>query len=179
MKMVFYSILFVASVIVALVVLYLYHMLADVGKTVYKAFLPSTKDSSSNHQTKVKVATSINDTPTPWGWQGKAAQESRKRTSPVASPKNVPWGWKGNNHEIRDRGSKPPVQTAVRIGAKGLDALLKQSGNGSNSDSASRKKVGWPYREEKTEFAGKAYTVKRKATPARTNLRTAGKPWGW
>ena len=169
--MVFYSLLFVASVIMALVVLYLYRMLAAVGKAVYRAFLPSTKDNPSNHQNEVKVVTSINDTPTPWGWHGNVAQEHKEhkeRTHTAAPPLIVPWGWKGNGNEIRVRGPKPSVRNSVQNGTTGLE-----------SDAASRDGVGWPYREEKFEFAGKLYKVTRRETFARTDFTTMVKPWGW
>lgn len=175
--MFFYSLLLVASVIMALVVLYLYRMLADVGKAVYRAFLPSAKNDPSNHQNEVKVATSINDTPTPWGWHGQVAQERKERTHTAAPPLIVPWGWKGNGHEIRERGHKPSVRSSVQNGATGLDAFLKRKRL--ESDSAFRDGVGWPYREEKFELAGKVYKMTRRETFARTDFTTMVKPWGW
>ena len=177
--MVFYSLLFVASVIVALVVLYLYHQLAGAGQAVYKTLLPSSKTNPASDRDYARIATSVNDTPTPWGWKSKAAQTKKSRVHPASPPGNVPWGWKGNDHKIREHGPKPSIHNTVKSGAVGLDAFLKQNENGPNSSSASSGNVGWPYREEKSEFAGKVYKMKRKAAPARTNLRTAGKPWGW
>lgn len=177
--MVFYSLLFVACVIVAVVMLYLYHQLADVGKDVYKTLLPSSKTNPTNNRDYARVATSVNKTPTPWGWKAKTTQTKTARVRSVSPPGNVPWGWKGNDNEIREHGPKPAIHNVVKSRAAGLDAFLKQNDNEQNSSSASRENVGWPYREEKSEIAGKEYTMKRKAAPVRTNLRTTGKPWGW
>ena len=160
--MVFYSLLLVASVIIALVILYLYHQLEDVGKAVYRALLPSTKDNRTRHTNQRKVRATINDTATPWGWQG-------------------------NEHKIREPGHRRTAQgvagkttqkTAQKT-AMGLDAFLNKHENGPESGTESRKHVGWPYREEEIGSAGKVYKVTRKTKPARTNLKTAGKPWGW
>lgn len=161
--MVFYSLLLVASVIIALVVLYLFHQLADVGNALYRALLPSAKNNRTRHinQRRVnqrRVRATINDTATPWGWQG-------------------------NDHKIREHGPRRTVQGAAQETAQkaamGLDAFLNKHENGSESDTESRKQVGWPYREEELGSADKVYKVKRKTRPARTNLKTTGKPWGW
>jgi len=39
--------------------------------------------------------------------------------------------------------------------------------------------TGWPYREEKFDFAGKSYKVSRKAKLKKTNLGNTSTPWGW
>ena len=81
----------------------------------------------------------------------------------------TPWGWKGNDHATRDHGAKG----AALNGATGLDAFVNKRGKGSAS-------VGWPYREEKTEFAGKAYKVTRRTASKKSRQSTTGsQPWGW
>lgn len=156
--MVFYSLLLVASVIVALIVLYLYHQLADVGQAVYRALLPSAKNNSTPYIRKRRVRATVNEAATPWGWQG-------------------------SDHKIRENGPRRTGQSAARKTdqntALGLDAFLSKHENGSKSDTGSQGRVGWPYREEEFGSAGKTYKVTRKTRPARTNLKTTGKPWGW
>jgi len=137
--MFFYVSLFVACVITTMLVLYLYNALAGAGRAVFKALLPSSKNSSTGHLER-------------------ARQNSTKNGA------QAPWGWKGNNNEVRARG----LNGATVNGASGLDTLIGNCDNQSAS-------VGWPYREEKTEVAGTAYKVSRKAG----SVRTSGKPWGW
>lgn len=142
--MLFYVSLFVACVISALLVLYLYNVLADAGKAVYKAFLPSKRNNLTSHVGNVRFHSKVNDTPTPWGW-------------------------KGNDHA----GRKPVAKGAEMDGATGLDAFVNKHSNESSS-------VGWPYREEKNEFAGKSYKVSRRKSPKKNRLQTSGdQPWGW
>lgn len=142
--MFFYVSLFIACVISAIVVVYLYNALADVGKAVYRAFLPSSKNNSTRHVRNVRFGSKINDTPTPWGW-------------------------KGGEHDTR--GSS--IKSTVPAGTTGLNALINDHGNESTS-------VGWPYREDKVESAGKAYKVTRKTAGKRLPVRGGNKqPWGW
>lgn len=144
--MFFYTLLFVASFMVALVILWLLNTFVETVRVVYCAFLPSSKDSPTSHLKEPSLATTINDTPTPWGWPG-------------------------NNNEIRDHGPESNG-TGLDSYTNNLDAKQKEK-------KANKPSVGWPYREDRIEFAGKAYKVTRKVTPKKTNLKTTIKPWGW
>jgi hypothetical protein len=142
--MLFYVSLFIACVISALVVLYIYNAIADAGKAVYRALLPSSKNNVSRHRRNVRFNSAISDTPTPWGWNG-------------------------NEHEARQHGTKP----ATTNGTAGLHGFLNKQSNESLS-------VGWPYREDKVELAGKAYKVTRKTASKKLSPGTNSKqPWGW
>ena len=103
--MFFYASLFVASVIVSLVLVWLYRSLAGVGKAVYQAILPSNKDSrdpTRHLETTTKLNTTINEVPQPWGWEGTADLYDSKldstrikklRKNLHKGPSNKPWGW--------------------------------------------------------------------------------------
>lgn len=68
--MFFYASLFVACVILAVIIVWLYRALAGVGQAVYQAFLPSSKrdNGPTSHLDTQRLNTTINDVPTPWGW---------------------------------------------------------------------------------------------------------------
>lgn len=70
--MFFYTSLFIASILVALVLIKLYRAISDAGKAVYQAILPSSKlkHDPTSHLDKVELNTTVNDVPMPWGWQG-------------------------------------------------------------------------------------------------------------
>jgi len=169
--MFFYTSLFIASVVAALVILYLYNAIADAGRAVYRAMLPSSKERLARQIDVPKYSTSINDTPTPWGWGNHATPEKAAQTHPASSPNGTPWGWKSNNNGMRERAGATQKAT-------GLDAFVRNNGGSSSAD-ATKPVVGWPYREEKVEFAGKAYKVTRSVKPRKTNLRNTSTPWGW
>lgn len=164
--MLFYTALFIASLIVALILLWIFHALADVGKAVYRAMLPSSKDNPTAHLEAETVRASVNDTPTPWGWGEHSKPAQAARTTAAASADTVPWGWPGNDREIRDHGQNYQLNAGGALTEPKTEEK-KETG------------VGWPYREEKFDFAGKAYKVTRKVVPKKTNLRETDKPWGW
>lgn len=102
--MLFYVSLFIACVISAIVVLYIYNALAEVGKAIYGAILPSSKNNVTRHRRNVRFNSAISDTPTPWGWNG-------------------------NDQEVREHGSKP----ATANGASVLDGFLNKQSNDTSS----------------------------------------------
>ncbi len=83
--MLFYISLFIACVIVAILVLYLYHALTDVGKAVYRAVLPNSKENITRHRRNVRYNSNVNDAQAPWGWEGNN-HDTRKNVSISASP---------------------------------------------------------------------------------------------
>ncbi len=174
--MLFYTFLFIACIIIALVILSLYNAVMSIGRKVYSAILPSSKDRITDHLEGVTLNPTINDTPTPWGWQNHATPMNEAKTHPALPEPTAPWGWPGNNKAIREHGPGGNDSDHTATGAafsKGRIEAKPQSAK------EQQPMVGWPYREEKFDFAGKEYTVKRKAKQSKTNLSKTGKPWGW
>lgn len=178
--MFFYTSLFVASLIVALVILWLYNALMDVGRVVYRAMLPSSKNNITGHVRDYVLPSTGNGTPTPWGWQSKAAPAQLAKTQ-AATPgesrpatERAPWGWPGNNQVT----SKHQPAHACPDGSKTEAAFWGYVAKPDSAEKANRK-VGWPYREEKFEFAGKSYKTTRRVKVRKTNLSKTEKPWGW
>ena len=68
--MFFYVSLFIACAISAILAIYLFNVIANVSKAVFKGFLPSQKDNITSHAENVRFHSKVNDTPTPWGWKG-------------------------------------------------------------------------------------------------------------
>lgn len=184
-SMFFYASLFVASFIVAMIVLWLYKSLANIGKAIYQAILPSSKSNFTEHAKDTVTRLTVNNTPTPWGWGGNAKPANVARTNAASTgnqPSNaqaIPWGWRGNKHKIpeyRVKGGIPilPVSgTRPRVQPKARSQAQSQASNNRVE------KIGWPYREEQFEFAGDTYKVTQKVKLRKTNLRKSAKPWGW
>ena len=158
--MFFYTALFVASLIAAFIIIWLYRSIADAGKAVYQAMLPSSRNAATSHLDGLSVNTSVNDTPTPWGWKSHQTPANLAKKHAALPTEKSPWGWKGSQ---RGANEKRPLN-----GRTASQPATRKNQN-----------VGWPYREEKSEFAGKAYKVTRKVAPKKTNLSSTDKPWGW
>jgi hypothetical protein len=170
-----YALLFVASFIAAAIVLWLYRAIVGAGKAVYQAFLPSsvTQDNLAAHMTEERLPLTINDTATPWGWGKHESPAQAARTGTVVKDKPVPWGWPGSKQEIREH---HPI---LQLSGNALVEPEVEVEAEVEVDNIPQSQIGWPYREEKFEFAGKAYKVVRKDAPERTDLGITGKPWGW
>jgi len=170
--MFFYALLFVGSVIAALIILYAYNAVLRVGKSVYKARLPGSGENLTSHLDNK----SVNGAQTPWGWGSHATPANSARTHPASPNRQAPWGWRGSEQEVRSRDSATPASTA---NATGFDAFLKNNTDASGSQAAQKPTVSWPYREDKSEAAGRVYKVTRKSRLAKTNLKNTATPWGW
>ena len=102
--MIFYTLLFIACLIAAFIALYLFKALEGVGRSVYRAFLPSSKTNVAGPRQRVRYRSTKN----------------RAKT---------PWGWKGNDKKVRQYASKP----ASASGASGLDAFINNHGKQSEA----------------------------------------------
>ena len=104
--MIFYTALFIACVIAAIICLYLYHWLADLNRTIYRDILPNSKTRTTRIQKARGVGPAVNRTLTPWGWNKSTAADRARRTPAASSARRTPWGWPDNAHEERERGGK-------------------------------------------------------------------------
>lgn len=166
--MFFYISLFVASIIAAFVALYLFNLLVNAGKAIQKSWLPSAKGNPTRHVAGVRYGTAA-DTSTPWGWKGHSSPAGAARRHPAKPAVKAPWGWQGN--AVRESGQSTK-------NTSGLDAFIENSTH-EKPETAGNPTVGWPYREEKKESAGRAYKVTRKHAAQRSNIKDAKAPWGW
>lgn len=165
--MFFYIFLFIASLLAALVVLWLFHLVKDAGRSLYRFFLSGAKSTPLAYVERNAARATADDTPTPWGWGENTNPSQAARAAAIAPADAVPWGWPGN--ERRDRA--PERRDVLQA-----EAAPDEMGPKQIKESA----IGWPYREEKSELAGTAYKVTRKATSQKTNLNyPADRPWGW
>ena len=179
--MFFYTSLFVASFIVAMVVLWLYKSLVGIGTALYRAILPSSKSNTTNRIKERDLPLTVNDARTPWGW-GRHATPATVARTPAALPKEkateTPWGWPGNNHKIPAYRVKEGIPIRSMSGAQS-GALSTADITPPKAAGNRAKKIGWPYREDQFEFAGDTYSVTQKVNPKKTNLKNTAKPWGW
>lgn len=167
--MFFYTSLFIASLIVAIVIIHVWRAIANAGKAVYQAILPSAKENNNltSHLDTQRLTTTINPVPTPWGWKGGAnpSQVARSTTPAPANP--ATWGWSGDNANKQKR-------MQGHIGHK----TVTVNGNATRNSAEEKPIVGWPYRAEKTGFSEKINQANRIEVMRKNHLKT-NKPWGW
>ncbi len=168
--MFFYTALLVASIVIAVILLWIFQSLASVGKAVHQAFLPSSKGNldPTAHLASQRLATTINDVPMPWGWNGDSNPSQVARATAAAPGVPAPWGWSGGKNKARElkrkNGPGNPYSTTRKA---------------ANRRKQEKPSAGWPYREESIDFTGKTYQVKRARKLRKTHLKNMDKPWGW
>lgn len=181
--MLFYVALAIACFITATVCLWLFRSMVEVGKSAYRAFLPSGR--SQERQVRLaNLNSNLAATPAPWGWNGSSSRRSASVRTPVrkkvhsTSKEKVPWGWKGNQglgKSNLDLISDGLEGSAAVASVKSMLGRLDNHGNATASADKSST-VGWPYREESFDFGGRNYKVKRQK---RASSGGDAKPWGW
>jgi hypothetical protein len=162
-----YTALFVASLLAALVILVVVRTIKYNAGSVYKTVIPEIEIGSTGHlKSKPVPITSggshSGGSQSPWGWKGHETPANAAKTHAALPTEKPHWDWSGSRNEVHDQ--------------------LSQNGpydNLSKPATTRNAGAGWPQREEKLEFAGKAYKVTRKAPSQTSDVGTADKPWGW
>jgi len=159
--MFFYTALLIASLLAALVILWVYRSIKYNAGSVYKTVISETEIGSTS-QLKPKAAVASGGSQSPWGWKGHETPANAAKTHAALPTEKPHWDWSGSRNEVHDQQSEngPYDNVSKR-------ATTRNAG------------AGWPQREEKLEFAGKAYKVTRKAPSETSDAGTADKPWGW
>ena len=162
--MFFYTALLIASLLAALVILWVHRTIKYNAGSVYKTVIPENSiDSTSHLNSKAEPITS-GASESPWGWKGHATPANAAKTHAALPTEKPHWDWSGSRNEVNDQQPhNGPYDNLSK------PAITRKAG------------AGWPQREEKQEFAGKAYKVTRKV-PSKTSDADTGtldKPWGW
>lgn len=173
--MLFYTTIFIVSLVLAVVVLWFFRTSTDTSKAIYNTVIPLSERKSPAGQVKgAKVQKTDVNKPEPWGQKVHQTPGNLARTHAAMPTKKAPWGWPGSENQVADK-----RKHVVSSKSKAAHCSLYEE-NKSEAKSIRNQNVGWPYREEMTESNGRAYKVTRKvARPKRTNLKEVGKPWGW
>jgi hypothetical protein len=165
--MLFYSTIFIVSLIVAVVILWFYRLSADTSKAVYTTIIPSRVDESpSDHLNDTVAHKTRTDAESPLGTKSHQTPRNLARTHRAKSIDQTPWGWPGHK--------RPHVRTHF--------ASHNNLNDAPSADSASirSQKVDWPYRDRMLVTDDKVYKATRKVPPLKkANLKTLSKPWGW
>jgi hypothetical protein len=119
--MFFYTSLFIASIFVALVILWAYHAVADAGYAIFRSLLPSTKKGPTSHLSFQVRPKTINGTQTPWGWKNHDApakmarrhtamplnhQSATNTAKEMNKPKNATWVHREERSELGGKAYK-------------------------------------------------------------------------
>jgi hypothetical protein len=169
-----YTSLFVASLVVAAVIYFLFRVVSDSSRSVYSSKEPlAIIDSTKVNAKDTTVTKGLASKPTPFGQGGHASPQHVARTNPAVPTDNINWGWEGSGVQLRESQSRP-LQGAGESGHCSLyDARMSE--NKPHFD----RHAGRLHREEKFNPAGKTYRVTRKDDHKTPEAGSPNKPWGW
>lgn len=182
--MLFYASLFLFCVVVSAISLWMFRSLNAVGKAVYRAILPSSKNYQHLHGNEHESAPTTNSTRVPWGWSGSGGDRRIQYEVQSERPEYTgppPWGWPGNPHyqpqpwvQLR----RPSVYQS-RLGKRAHNVLYRRPERQLGHSKVAEQPQGWPNREALFEFAGRRYRVDLGAKVGRRNAGGMAAPWGW
>jgi hypothetical protein len=177
--MLFYVSLFLFCFALSVVMVWLFRSLNAVGKAVYRALLPSSKSNRPSRVEEEVGPATLNETRVPWGWKGSPVEyvpTEEAIAEPVTRSAPIPWGWPGNSGN-REPGSRGKRQWGKRYRRHKTLVPVQPA---PDEETEQQAQVGWPYRDEAFEFAGRMYRVKHAYIPLRgPRLGGVVRPWGW
>ncbi len=154
--MLYYTSLFLIIVLVSMVAIWMYRVVFGVSRAAYRSSVQGGRKVSKRAKARMK-----------------ARRKARIKAGGSSTTSGVPdaWGWSGTTgliHSDRDTHNPGSLRGHARAG----ENIFATAPN----DTIAGKNAGWPYKEEKVEFVGKAYKVNRKAADD-GDLDGDGKPW--
>lgn len=162
--MLFYTGLLIASLLVALIVRWVYCSSKYNASSVYSTVISGVAEGPTSHVKAHATPVTTGGSASPWGWKNHETPANAAKMYAALPTEKLHWDWSGNKNEIHEH--------HPHHGPHGYSAK-------SNRADTQKVSAGWPHREDKFEFAGKAYKVTRKVTPRTTDTAGADKPWGW
>ena len=168
--MLFYTAMFIVSLILAVVILGFYRTSRDTSKAIYTTLVPARVDHNPSADLNDTVAQKTGtNAESPLGRKSRQTPRNLARTHRAKSIEQTPWGWPGHKrHQVR----KLPTHFARHNSLNDAPSA--------DSASAQSQKVGWPYRGGMLKTDGKVYRVTRKIPPPKKSIpKTISKPWGW
>jgi hypothetical protein len=146
--MLFYTTLFIVSLLVTLVILWLYNLVVFVGKKINVSRSSGEYSDGAHQFGDRKYAKIPKMTTQVWGSSGHATPAGLACTHPARPNSPAPWGWPGHDHEAHDH----PKSVAT------LNHYLAQKKIRDESVSEWKRNISRPVRDDRHGLAGRVYT---------------------
>jgi len=178
--MLFYTTLLVTSLILTLVILWLYKLIVIITRKVFKGRLSNEKPVSMGLPGQINPGRNTKTESQVWGTYGHSNPSTMARTHPAGPTPDqaTPWGWPDHDHmndEYR------PMPASSKAGS--LNSYLSRNLVNAQTVGTGKQNVDLPDRDDRSAFIGKAYKeVRREARKAASkdlHHTVDDKPWGW
>jgi hypothetical protein len=191
MKMLTYTSLLVACLVVSVVAYFLYKVIADSSRSVYRSRAPvallDTKghhhtDSPGHHDKNSGVNASVTGKAKAFGEnRGHTTPKNFAKTYPALPTESVTWTsqgtWQGKWQGNRGQSGKPQLQDGHAAGNTSHCSLYHV--NTPQPAQRARPNIPWLQREEKVTPVGKTSKVTRRVARVVSDNADPNKPWGW
>lgn len=171
--MLFYATLLITSLVVTLVILWVYNMTILAVKKFRESRGLSESHDPTAHLNEKKYGRNVKKVTKAWGEYGHATPNNLARTHPARSGSPAPWGWPGNDHESHEHQPKPLTAEGAS-----LSAYLERNSSREKSVENWKKNVARPVRDDRPALAGKAYSPSKDTIDKFSN-EDDDRPWGW
>jgi len=179
-----YTSLLVACLVVSVVAYFLYKVIADSSRSVYKSRSPiALLDTPGHHHKDSLVNASVTGNSKAFGQnRGHTTPKNFAKTYPAMPNESVEWTWQGKWQGGEGHLREPQLQAGYATGNSShcslYDAKTPQPAQ------RTRPNISNLHREEKVNPVGRTYKVTRKAAHVPgddhvLNKHDLNKPWGW
>lgn len=166
-----YATIFIGSIFIALIALVVYRVFMGSSRSILSSREPISLNSSSTHSRAGKKASAVANAPA-WPAERVHAKPGSMAGAQLNTPsENADWHWQTRENKVSQQQAHH-AKSGVSDKHCSLYDVDPTAPPVNLSDA-------WPHREEKSESAGTAYKVTRKAHPKATNDEESDKPWGW
>jgi len=169
-----YTTLFVASLIVAAVIYFLFKVISDSSRSVYSSKNRTAIISSTiNKRNDTTGTTGLAYKPSPFGQAGHASPKHIAKTNPAIPTDTINWGWQGSGVQLRE----PQLRPSQGAGESSHCSLYDTGTPQSKPNPGQH--AGRLRREEQFKPAGRSYKVTREVDRDMSEPESLNKPWGW
>ena len=164
-----YATILIASMILAVVILFLYNVIMDSSRSVYSskdriAIIDRHPEENKGKAKHGAVTNALNSNDRRDG----VTQWSMAKSTPA-----MPAGDSGMGNQL------PGQRAHHGAGAANVSHCSLYNVNAAEPESKHTRNAGWLSREERREPGGKVYKVKRNSTPRSKDSQGINQPWGW
>jgi hypothetical protein len=174
-----YTSLLIVCLVVSVVAYFLYKVVADSSRSVYRSKAPITLFGTPGHHHKDSVANaSVADNAKAFGEnRGHSTPRNFAKTYPAMPTESNEWAWQGKSQGNRGQVREPQLQASYAGGNSSHCSLYDVN----TPQPAQRVRPNIPKlrREEKVNPVGRTYKVTRKAAHVPGDDHDLNKPWGW
>lgn len=170
-----YTSLLVACLVVSVVAYFLYKVIADSSRSVYRSKAPiALVDTPEHHHKDSLVHASVTGNSKAFGEnRGHTTPKNFAKTYPAMPNESVEWKWQGSEGHLRE----PQLQAGYATGNSSHCSLY--DANTPQPARRTRPNIPKLHREEKVNPVGRTYKVTRKAAHVASDNHDLNKPWGW